>query len=103
MCAFRARYGLDGLIVTSGEHGASAIDNNETLFNVTPQTIAQVVDTVGAGDTFSSVLLPGLNLDWSLPLTLERAQNFASALVGQRGTTVSDGAFYQTFIKAWAL
>lgn len=103
MRAFRTGYGLDGLIVTSGEHGASAIDKNEVLFSVRPQTIAQVVDTVGAGDAFSSVLLLGLNLDWPLQLTLERAQYFASALVGQRGATVSDSAFYQSFIKAWAL
>lgn len=103
MRTFRARYGLDGLIVTSGERGASAIYNNEIVFNVTPQAIVQVVDTVGAGDAFSSVLLLGLNLDWPLPLILERAQDFASALVGQRGATVSDSAFYQTFIKAWAL
>ncbi|MFU8788890.1 MAG: carbohydrate kinase family protein [Methylobacter sp.] len=103
MCAFRARYGLDGLIVTRGKQGACAIDRNETVFNVTPEAIAHVVDTVGAGDAFSSVLLLGLNLGWPLPLTLERAQDFASALVGQRGATVSDSGFYQAFIKAWAL
>jgi len=103
MRAFRAQYDLDGLIVTSGKHGASAIDRNGAVFSVTPQAVAQVVDTVGAGDAFSSVLLLGLNLGWPLALTLERAQSFASALVGQRGATVSDRAFYQTFIDAWAL
>lgn len=103
MHAFRARYNLDGLIVTCGKHGASAIDRHEALFSVVPKAVSHVIDTVGAGDAFSSVLLLGLNLDWPLPLTMERAQCFASALVGRRGATVNNKAFYQPFIQAWAL
>jgi fructokinase len=38
-----------------------------------------------------------------LPQTLERAQAFASAIVGQRGATVRDPAFYQPFLADWGL
>jgi fructokinase len=62
-----------------------------------------VVDTVGAGDAFASVLLLGINQDWPLQQAMERAQAFASALVGQRGATVQDTHFYQAFVDSWAL
>ena len=62
-----------------------------------------VVDTVGAGDAFTSVTILGLMLDWSLQQTLERAQAFASAVVGVRGATVQDRDFYRPFIEQWEL
>ena len=61
----------------------------------------EVVDTVGAGDALSSVMILGLCKQWPLELTLERAQAFASAIVGQRGATVSEPAFYQAFDEQW--
>ena len=61
------------------------------------------MDTVGAGDAFASVMLVGLTRGWPLPLTLERAQNFASAIVGVRGATVADPGFYHHHINAWRL
>jgi fructokinase len=33
--------------------------------------------------------------------TLDRAQSFASAIVGCRGATVDDPAFYARFAPAW--
>ena len=45
----------------------------------------------------------GLLSDWPLDLTLQRAQTFASHIVGRRGATVGDAAFYQRFIEEWAL
>ncbi len=103
MQRFVELYRLQGLIVTSGKQGAVAIDHNGVSCRVTPGEIAQVIDTVGAGDAFASVMLLGLNLDWPLRITIERAQAFASAMVTQRGATVRDHAFYQPFIEAWGL
>jgi fructokinase len=34
---------------------------------------------------------------------MQRAQTFASAIVGLRGATVSDMAFYQPFLDGWEL
>ena len=48
-------------------------------------------------------MLLGLLRDWDLDVTAQRAQSFASALVGRRGATVSDFSFYQAFIDDWRL
>jgi fructokinase len=61
-----------------------------------------VVDTVGAGDGFASVILLGLSRQWPLALILDHAGDFATALVSQRGATIKDPAVYQQFLKAWS-
>lgn len=103
MQAFRAEHGLTGLIVTRGGKGALALDSNGEVVTVAPAEALTVVDTVGAGDAFASVLLLGIKQHWPLPLTMERAQAFASAVVGQRGATVRNSVFYRPFIESWAL
>lgn len=103
MRLFLAQHNLDVLIVTCGGSGAVALDNAGEFFEVAPVVNLPIVDTVGAGDAFSAVLLLGIQQDWSLSVTMERAQSFASALVTQRGATVQDLSFYQTFIRAWNL
>ncbi|MGZ8193689.1 MAG: PfkB family carbohydrate kinase [Methylobacter sp.] len=101
--AFQQAHGLEGLVVTCGEQGALAVTADGEYFDVAPVPALQVIDTVGAGDAFASVLLLGLTLGWSLQLTLERAQSFASALVGQHGAIIRDSDFYRSFIHSWEL
>ncbi|MCU7914670.1 MAG: carbohydrate kinase [Candidatus Thiodiazotropha sp. (ex Gloverina cf. vestifex)] len=100
---FLQQHHLSGLIVTRGAQGAMAVIPGQPPVEVAPVKALEVVDTVGAGDALSSVLLLGLNLGWSIRQTLERAQGFASALVGRRGATVEDIGFYRPFIDAWKL
>ena len=89
------------LIVTHGENGAYYITDN-TLYHVNiPQVKA--VDTVGAGDAFTSVLILGITHGWPLDTTLQRAQSFASLIVGQQGATVQDQGFYRSMINDWNL
>ncbi|MEJ2115643.1 MAG: PfkB family carbohydrate kinase, partial [Gammaproteobacteria bacterium] len=94
---------LDLVIVTQGAKGAFALDNKGDFFEVRPSNNVQIVDTVGAGDAFSSVCILGLTKDWGLYETLYRAQEFATAIVGQRGATVKENHFYTKFIKHWLL
>jgi fructokinase len=103
MKEFLFRYKLGGIIVTCGEEGALALDNSGEFFSVSPTTSVDLIDTVGAGDAFSAILLLGINLGWPLGQTMERAQLFASAITGQRGATVDDLNFYQPFIASWQL
>ena len=103
MRLFLMKHNLDVLIVTCGSSGAMALTNRGEFLEVTPTGNLSIVDTVGAGDAFSAVLLLGIRQDWPLSVTLERAQAFASALVTQRGATVKDLNFYQTFIDVWAI
>jgi fructokinase len=100
---FLSRYKLDGIIITYGEQGASALNNTGAFISVKPSTLTDVVDTVGAGDAFSAIFLLGLNLGWPLVETMERAQAFATAITNQQGATLNDLNFYQAFIKSWGL
>ncbi|MGR9114977.1 MAG: PfkB family carbohydrate kinase [Gammaproteobacteria bacterium] len=103
MRSFRALHGLTGLVVTCGKQGALAVNADDEIISVAPVEDLAVIDTVGAGDAFAAVLLLGIKQGWSLRLTMERAQDFASTLVGQRGATVQDLDFYLPFIQSWAL
>ncbi|MDO9423073.1 MAG: PfkB family carbohydrate kinase [Methylobacter sp.] len=103
MSLFLTAHKLEGLIVTLGERGALAINAPGESGLVTPTQTVEIVDTVGAGDAFASVLMLGINLGWPLQLTLERAQAFASALVGRRGATIQDIRFYRPFVQSWML
>jgi fructokinase len=96
-------HALERLIVTRGAAGAVLIDAAGEEYTVTPSGGIDVVDTVGAGDAFTSVLLLGLSRGWPVSLTLERAQEFASAIVGVRGATVADRGFYRPYLNAWRL
>ena len=103
----RARYlllhfQLELIVVTQGSAGAIAINQQETC-TVQPDKTINIVDTVGAGDAFSSVLLAGLHYAWPLQTILNRAQQFASAVVEQRGATTQDKQFYTHFINNWSL
>ena len=98
---FLKEYELQGLLLTHGAQGAELFTAGGENLGVKPDRNVTVRDTVGAGDAFASVVILGLISDWPTRLTLQRAQDFASTIVGNRGATVSDPAFYQSFIKRW--
>jgi len=100
---FLQRYALRGLLVTHGARGAELLLANGERLQVAPMANNEVVDTVGAGDAFAAVMLLGLLNDWAMPVVLERAQQFAGALIGRRGATVDDRGFYQKFSRQWQL
>ncbi len=99
----RDHSGLDTIFVTRGERGAVALTRDNRFHSIEPRQDITIVDTVGAGDAFSSVLLFGLLHGWPPDILLERAQDFASAVVGRRGAISQDMKFYQTFRKKWHL
>ncbi len=94
---------LRGLIVTLGAKGAIALTKNGDYVQVKPSQTLAVVDTVGAGDAFTSVLILGLSHQWPLDTTMQRAQDFASLMVAQQGATVHEKNFYQAKINDWHL
>lgn len=103
MQAFYAQFDLETLVVTRGDKGAIAYNKEQQFVAVKPPVSTTIVDTVGAGDAFAAVLLLGLNKQWPLATTLERARAFACAIVGRRGATVADVEFYRVFSKQWEL
>jgi len=100
--ALRERYGLRAVVLTRGAEGAELLSAG-TALRKPPELLESVVDTVGAGDGFTSIVLMGLLQNWPPATTLERAQDFASAIVGVRGATVQDPEFYARFARAWGI
>jgi fructokinase len=95
--------GLQLLLITRGAAGAELLTAGGDSYRVAPDTVTSVVDTVGAGDALTGILMAGVLQDWPYRQTLERAQTFASAIVGQRGAIVEEPGFYQSFTDAWEL
>lgn len=93
---------LQGITVTQGKSGAVSFQPNQIKQGIVPSQATKVIDTVGAGDAFSSVLLLGILKDWKLSTTLTRAQEFASAIVGIQGATIKNKSFYETFLTKWS-
>ncbi len=92
---------LDLLIVTLGAEGAMASSRDGRYYRVSSKPSLRLVDTVGAGDAFSAVSVFGLLRGWDLDLILERAQDFAAAMVGIRGATPGSRDFYAPFLNDW--
>lgn len=95
MTRMHSHFHLQHLIVTCGEKGAIVRDEQGEFHQIEPQFSNTIVDTVGAGDAFSAMYIHGLLADWTVDDTLEKAQSFASKVVGVRGAISEDPDFYQ--------
>jgi fructokinase len=96
----RARLGLDLLLVTLGERGAMAIDADRVL-HVAAARAVQVVDTVGAGDSFSAVALSGFLHGGELGDILRHAGEFASRICEVRGAVPPGLDTYREWMGDW--
>ncbi len=94
-------YGLRQLVLTCGADGAFLFTGDEPPLQGRPLVVDAVVDTVGAGDAFSSVSLLGLLLGWSPARTLTAALEFASLVCTVRGATIPDRRQYQDCLQRW--
>jgi len=92
------------VILTGGEKGATAFPMQQGHpISIVPEKLSAITDTVGAGDAFCSVLVAGQLLNWPLEITMQRAQSFASAVVGIRGAASQDRSFYHQFTRDWGI
>ena len=92
---------LEAVVVTRGARGAIAVAAEGGRWEVVPEGGVKVVDTVGAGDAFSSALMLGIVRGWPLGVAMERAQEFAGGIVGIKGATMGDRGFYEGFYGRW--
>lgn len=98
--AFYEQSGIQVLVVTRGGQGALVITPDDVLSGA-PEPLENVVDTVGAGDAFSAVVLLGLLRNWAWSDTLARALAFAAIICTVRGATLKDSAVYSDLLNAW--
>ena len=94
---------LQMLVVTRGEKGAIIMDSAQNVYEATAPKNNNFIDTVGAGDAFSSIFLVGHHYGWSIKQKLSRALDFANSIVGIHGSTIDDEEFYKPFIKQWQI
>lgn len=96
---FLERFALEQVILTCGEEGALVQTATGEVHQIVPRRTEQFVDTVGAGDAFTAVYLHGLRTARPIPETLQRAQAFASKVLGLRGATTAEQDFYREFLE----
>jgi len=96
----REQFGFELLVVTRGEAGALFVTAEEVLHGE-PVKVDVLVDTVGAGDAFSAVILLGLLQGWPLKKTLQHALVFASHLCEVHGAVLPDKSYYESCLLQW--
>lgn len=98
------QFNLKMLLVTCGEQGAWLVNAKHEIYESSPvNATLPVVDTVGAGDAFSSVVMLGWLAGWEAEVMLARANQFASAICGIRGGAPKKLDFYLPFKQEWGL
>ncbi len=100
---FKKQFNLEGLILTMGENGSFVIDTDDRILHQPPIKPTTIKDTVGAGDAYSAVFLLGLINHWNTSQIMERAQQFATAIIANQGATNQNKDFYYPWLKSWSL
>lgn len=71
------------IVLTLGERGAVYADKTEYIFE--PAKKVEVVDTVGAGDTFTGYFIYGINSGKTIKGSLQMAATASSIVIGRHG------------------
>lgn len=94
MRRLQVRFGVAQVLLTLGPDGAAVCSEAGEVTMIPPAPLAQRVDPVGAGDALSAVYLHGMRRDWAAVEAVEKAQQFAARIIGQRGATPTALSFY---------
>ena len=79
------------IIVTLGSEGAVYYDGNEIV--KVPTVKAQVVDTIGAGDSHIGAVIGGISKGMSIEESIKMANKVAAGIVGVRGAVMTKEEF----------
>ncbi|MFG6439264.1 PfkB family carbohydrate kinase [Roseateles sp. LKC17W] len=93
LAGLMARFALHRLVLTRGEAGYALYgDQGRLLASGAGAAQPAFVDSVGAGDSFTAMLLAGLSLGRDLAATLALANRYAAMVCGVRGPLPADPA-----------
>jgi fructokinase len=92
------KFNIEMLAVTKGTEGSSLFRGEETDNNKPEQ--GSVVDTVGAGDAFASILCLGYLNNWELGKINKLANEFAGQICMINGALPKEDAIYTRFKQA---
>ena len=91
------RYGINKVILTKGGEGADVYWEGEK-FSSDAGKVNDLKDTVGAGDSFTSMFIYGLLKKIPVAENLKRASNFAAYICETSGAIPSDKAVYEEYV-----
>ncbi|WP_158261395.1 MULTISPECIES: PfkB family carbohydrate kinase [Pirellulaceae] len=99
---FRTAHEVANFCITSGSKGAFLATSDGDGIEVAVTKPQPLVDTVGAGDGFASVLLAGLISGRPLRQVGEAASRFAGKVCENHGATCRDKSFYENVFNEGA-
>lgn len=92
----RRDFDVEWIALTCGASGSDLFTPKGRFSSKPPRDI-EVVDTVGAGDAWASILAAGYLQGWEPDTILKRANRFAGAVCGIQGAIPGDDRFYEPF------
>jgi fructokinase len=92
-------FNLSEIFVTCGEEGSFWLNAYGDSFRAPPMQLQRpFVDSVGAGDAYTAIVIRGLLAGWARQTMLPRAAAFAASICGIRGAVPEQAEFYQDFV-----
>lgn len=85
--------------VTAGSSGASLYLRSGESWSAPAPAVPVLIDAVGAGDAFSSIVLLGILQDWQPRVMLSKALDFAAQVCTLRGATTDSTDFYKQWYE----
>ena len=96
----KTTHDISDVYITHGEQGAMLVnDSGIKQFNTESIT---AIDTIGAGDAFSAVVILGLHLGWSDFQIVKNANEFAARICQGQGGTPLKKQDYTALMRQWA-
>lgn len=92
----KEKYKINKVILTKGEHGAELFWEGKHYVSAAGK-VTEMKDTVGAGDSFTSMFIFGLLNNVNAKENLKRASDFSALICEQNGAIPSDKSIYQKF------
>ena len=93
----KEKFQIDLLCVTNGSEGAQIIGDNKISNFKVKISEDQIVDTVGAGDEFASILCIGYLKSWDIERINKLACEFAGEIVKVNGALPDEESIYEKF------
>ena len=95
----KTTHDINDVYLTCGKQGAMLI-NASGVKQLAAEEIT-AIDTIGAGDAFSAVVILGLHLGWSDFQIIKNANEFAARICQGQGGTPLKKKDYKNLLKQW--
>ncbi len=92
------KFDIEYLCITKGASGSTLfMDDKKVNWKNTDNEDLDIIDTVGAGDSFAAAFANGILKNWDGEKIIERASNFAAAVCTISGAIPESRGFYQQY------